>query len=176
MFIMNEKWRMMVGCSSTRTSLRVGVNFSPSRLTTTCIALSLGIVMEEFIEMDLYGDDDPDGLRTVDRDLWEKMQERTFAAWCNDRLKPRRKFINNRLAVDLNDGTLLINLLQVVSGKDFGSYSEKPKDKFEKLANCKLSFDFMKSEGINLVGIGKKNKAGCVSKRSRKDHVIFFSV
>jgi filamin len=58
------------------------------------------------------------------------------------------------LQTDLHDGVLLFNLLEVISSKSLGKYNKAPKIKFQKIENLNACLAFLKSEGIQLVGIG----------------------
>jgi len=57
------------------------------------------------------------------------------------------------LATDLADGVLLINLMEVISGKKI-DHTKKPRHPVQKLENCGLAINFLTREGIKLVNIG----------------------
>ena len=57
---------------------------------------------------------------------------------------------------DLRDGVLLIQLLKNLSGKRVSTTSsEEPRDEEQERKNVRAAFGFMKTEGLNLVNIGK---------------------
>ena len=61
------------------------------------------------------------------------------------------------LAVDLCDGLKLIALLKVLSpnSKAIKRYNKKPKIRAQKLENVQVALDFIASEKVKLVNIGK---------------------
>ena len=58
------------------------------------------------------------------------------------------------LETNFSDGTLLINLLEIVSSKSIGKYNANPKIRVQKLENINSCLIFLKKEGIKLVNIG----------------------
>ena len=56
---------------------------------------------------------------------------------------------------DLEDGTLLIKLLQQLTGKTVAKYSTNPRNEWEKKENTTKAFKFMEEEGLQLVSIGE---------------------
>ena len=57
---------------------------------------------------------------------------------------------------DLKDGVLLIQLLQRLSEKGVSTtYSEDPQDERQERENVRAAFEFMKTEGLQLVNIGE---------------------
>lgn len=89
------------------------------------------------------------------------IQQTTFTNWFNDRLNPSKGMVSSSivkvcdLAIDLNDGTLLIRLLENLTGKKIKGFVKTPKFNAHKLVNLDLAFQFMNSEDIKLIGIGK---------------------
>ncbi len=59
------------------------------------------------------------------------------------------------LAIDLNDGVLLIRLLENLTGKKIKGFVKTPKVNAQRLDNLDIAFAFMQSEGIKLIGIGR---------------------
>lgn len=57
------------------------------------------------------------------------------------------------LVVDLGDGLNLHALLEIISSKSI-PVNKRPRMKMQKLENLNYALDFLKSEGIKLVGIG----------------------
>lgn len=84
---------------------------------------------------------------------WIDIQQNTFTRWCNEHLKARGYFIKD-LKTDLSDGLLLINLLEIISGKSLGRYNKHPVVPYQKLENCNIAINFIQSEGLKLVNIG----------------------
>jgi len=59
------------------------------------------------------------------------------------------------LTVDLADGKALINLLEQISSKVVApTYNKNPKIRVQKIENVNFSLEFLKNEGIKLVGVG----------------------
>jgi len=84
---------------------------------------------------------------------WVDIQEKAFTRWCNNFLKQRGMRIES-LKTDLADGLLLINLLEIISGKSLGRYNKHPVIPYQKLENNNIALAFVKSEGLKLVNIG----------------------
>jgi filamin len=62
------------------------------------------------------------------------------------------------LQVDLEDGINLINLLELISAKQVvAKYNKAPKMRVQKLENCSYSLNFIRDEGLKLVGIGPED-------------------
>jgi filamin len=83
---------------------------------------------------------------------WVKVQQKTFTRWCNTYLVERMLKVDN-LQTDFADGVLLINLLEIISSKQFPKYNKNPKIQMQKLENLTFALDFLASEGIKLVSI-----------------------
>ena len=86
----------------------------------------------------------------------------TFTNWFNDRLRGRKNNytgpIAEDLSVDLADGTLLIRLLENLTSKKFKRYEKNPTITAQKMVNLDIIFNFIREEGIKLIGIGKETK------------------
>ena len=68
------------------------------------------------------------------------------------------KCVNKRIATlekDLSDGLRLIALLEVLSQKRCGKYNRRPNFRQMKLENVSVALNFIESEQIKLVSIGK---------------------
>jgi len=63
------------------------------------------------------------------------------------------------LKTDLRDGLMLINLLEVISGKKLPKYNKHPRIAFQKLENLGIALNFIKEEGIKLVNISPEDLA-----------------
>jgi hypothetical protein len=85
---------------------------------------------------------------------WVRVQKKTFTRWCNTYLLERRSKIED-LSLDLADGLNLIALLEQISSKTVApSYNKNPKIRVQKIENVNFSLEFLKKEGIKLVGVG----------------------
>jgi hypothetical protein len=67
-----------------------------------------------------------------------------FKNWANYYLKERRLQIDS-LDKDLADGVLLINLVEVLTGRAVGKYTHKPKLKVQKINNINLALEAIRS-------------------------------
>ncbi|KCV71469.1 hypothetical protein H696_02415 [Fonticula alba] len=86
----------------------------------------------------------------------EDVQKRTFTNWANNYLNDRGYEIKD-LFTDLDDGLMLINLLEIISSKKLGRYNRKPSLKFQMGENLTLCFSFLASENIKLVNINNED-------------------
>ena len=93
-----------------------------------------------------------------DKNNWKKIQQRTFTNWFNDRLKGNLKVARRQaedLEKDLQDGTLLIELLNILAKpRKIERYNKKTRNKVQCVENLGAALDFIKSENIKLVNIG----------------------
>lgn len=85
---------------------------------------------------------------------WKRIQQKTFTRWCNEHLKKSSLFIRD-LNTDLQDGTLLISLIEMLADKKVGRYNKRPRNYPQKLENVSLALRFVEKEGIRLVNIGE---------------------
>eukprot|EP01120_Amphizonella_sp_Union-15-10_P006469 TRINITY_DN2082_c0_g1_i1.p1 TRINITY_DN2082_c0_g1~~TRINITY_DN2082_c0_g1_i1.p1 ORF type:complete len:766 (-),score=229.90 TRINITY_DN2082_c0_g1_i1:80-2335(-) len=93
----------------------------------------------------------------ADVGAWVNIQKRTFTRWCNTFLLERGLKIGD-LQNDLEDGVLLINLLELISAKQVvQKYNNQPKMRVQKLENNTYALNFIKAEGLKLVGIGPED-------------------
>lgn len=96
---------------------------------------------------------DPERALTFDAP-WKKTQELIFTRWANQQLKSADKYINS-LETDFSDGTLLITLLEILSGQILPKYNINPVIRSQKLENVSLALEFLeRNEGINMINIG----------------------
>ncbi|GAM19523.1 hypothetical protein SAMD00019534_026980 [Acytostelium subglobosum LB1] len=93
---------------------------------------------------------------TETKKTWIDVQKRTFTGWANNYLKERILKIND-LATDLEDGVKLINLLEIISSKKILKFNKQPKIRLHKIENNNLAVNFIKQEGLKLVGIGAED-------------------
>jgi hypothetical protein len=54
------------------------------------------------------------------------------------------------MEVDLRDGYLLVQLLEIISAKDLGKHKKHPKIRAQQLENAQLAIKFIKDEGIKV--------------------------
>jgi filamin len=88
---------------------------------------------------------------------WIEIQQRTFTGWMNTHLKKRGLHVHD-LIEDLQDGLLLINLLEIISAKTVAAnFNKRPRVKAQKLENCGYCLKFLKEEGLKLVAIGPED-------------------
>jgi len=88
---------------------------------------------------------------------WVRVQKKTFTRWCNTYLLERRLKIED-LTKDLETGVHLINLLEQISGKVVApNYAKNPKMRVQKIENVGFALEFLKKEGIKIVGIDGGN-------------------
>jgi filamin len=87
---------------------------------------------------------------------WVDVQKKTFTRWSNSFLRYKAQKIND-LETDLEDGVLLIVLLEILSDKSLGRYNKTPKMKPQKLENISSALKFIAAQGIKLVGIGPED-------------------
>ena len=81
------------------------------------------------------------------------VQHATFANWVNVRLKSDKQVTN--LAVDLRDGTVLVRLVQNLTGKKIKGYHKSPQLPAHMLDNLDLVFKTIQSAGIKVIGMGE---------------------
>lgn len=85
---------------------------------------------------------------------WAKIQQKTFTNWCNDNLKTAGTTVSD-LSTDLEDGIILIKLVEVLSGRKVGRYHKKVKNKPQKLENVAKALKAIAQDTVQLVNIGK---------------------
>lgn len=84
---------------------------------------------------------------------WQEIQRSTFTNWCNTVLKDCNVQIKN-LYDDFTDGTILIQMYQILSGKSVGKYNQKPKILQHIMENLDIVMRNFKKDGLILVNIG----------------------
>lgn len=89
---------------------------------------------------------------------WKKIQQRTFTNWFNDRLRGNLKVARRQaddVEKDLQDGTLLIELLNILANpRKIQRYNKNPRNKVQCMENQAAALTFIKSEGMKIVNIG----------------------
>eukprot|EP00026_Physarum_polycephalum_P016508 Phypoly_transcript_17427.p1 GENE.Phypoly_transcript_17427~~Phypoly_transcript_17427.p1 ORF type:complete len:254 (+),score=28.07 Phypoly_transcript_17427:30-764(+) len=96
---------------------------------------------------------------------WAEIQKKTFTKWVNFHLKSKGTQIGD-LAVDFSDGANLMCLLEQLSSTRLVSSKNRKKPRFrsQKLENVAVALEFLKNEGIKLVGIGPEDIVDCNTK------------
>jgi len=84
---------------------------------------------------------------------WAEVQKRTFTRWLNVHLVNRGVKVND-LSQDLNDGLVLIYVLEEISGKKIPKYHKAVKMRIHKTENVAAAMDFMRSQGLKFTNIG----------------------
>ena len=88
---------------------------------------------------------------------WKAIQRNVFTRWCNERLKVV-KIPMTDLSTDLQDGTKMVALIQVLSHKMVGRYNKKPRIFAQKMENVQMALDLLtKVEKIKIVNIGTRS-------------------
>jgi hypothetical protein len=91
-----------------------------------------------------------------------------FTNWANVHLRERSLKIVD-MAQNLDDGILLIHLLEIVSGKSMTRpYGKAPKLRIQRLENAQIALQFMKNESIKLVAVVPEGTAGSFSRRHQQ--------
>eukprot|EP01088_Endostelium_zonatum_P022112 TRINITY_DN920_c0_g1_i1.p1 TRINITY_DN920_c0_g1~~TRINITY_DN920_c0_g1_i1.p1 ORF type:complete len:746 (-),score=228.81 TRINITY_DN920_c0_g1_i1:85-2271(-) len=82
---------------------------------------------------------------------WIHTQKKAFRNWANFYLRQRGLEIQN-IDNDLKDGILLINLVEILLGKNLGPYIKVPKLKVQKINNINLAIDAIRKncEGVQI--------------------------
>lgn len=80
-------------------------------------------------------------------------QKKTFTRWVNVHLFDRGLRIED-IEVDLGDGIMLCNLMEIISNKKIKRWNTKPRMIVHKLENLNKALTFIQSEGIKIVNIG----------------------
>ena len=89
---------------------------------------------------------------------WKRTQEVTFTNWVNSSFRITTRTLRNRvqsLQTDLQDGTILAELLENISMKKVGPYNKNPTIKAVKVENLGTCFRFLEKEKVKIVNIGK---------------------
>jgi len=84
---------------------------------------------------------------------WERVQTKTFTSWTNMHLAKRGLNINS-VATDLRDGTMLLQLLEIISDESVGPYNKNPKMRVQMAENAERALKFIAAHDVKLVNIG----------------------
>lgn len=77
----------------------------------------------------------------------ESIQRKAFTSWVNIHLRQRAMYINN-LQTDFSDGVLLINLLEILTGKNFIKYHRSPRMLAQAIDNFTLAFGYARKNRV----------------------------
>ena len=86
---------------------------------------------------------------------WEETQVSVFTKWVNTKLAVRNMRVDS-VAEDFSDGVKLINLLEILSGKEIGcKWHQQPKQRIHCIENCNIAVRYIQDDmKIKLVSIG----------------------
>jgi hypothetical protein len=87
---------------------------------------------------------------------WQESQIRSFTRWINGYISKRGLKVEH-LEEDMKDGVILINLLEVLTGKTIERYYKAPKSRTYMIANHTIALAFMGQQklGSNCSAQGK---------------------
>lgn len=84
---------------------------------------------------------------------WEKVQEKTFTKWVNERLVKGGYREIRSIFSDLCDGVSLAHLLMALQGDEV-EYNPKPYTRIQKMENVERALSFIKKKKVKLINIG----------------------
>ncbi|CAG2245222.1 ACTN1_4 [Mytilus edulis] len=102
--------------------------------------------------MDYYSSDEEFDVEGVLGKEWEKVQKKTFTAWCNSHLRKAGTQIED-IEYDFRNGLKLMLLLTVLSNEDLPR-PDRGNMRFHKIANVNKALDFIAYKGVRLASIG----------------------
>jgi len=90
---------------------------------------------------------------------WVKKQRRVFTRYMDVSLKKRAISLGDEsiLSGGLDDGSVLWNFCEIVSGKLLKKITLHPKFPIQKLENLNVVLEFLHSDGLPMVGIGAED-------------------
>eukprot|EP01089_Gocevia_fonbrunei_P013343 TRINITY_DN340_c0_g1_i1.p1 TRINITY_DN340_c0_g1~~TRINITY_DN340_c0_g1_i1.p1 ORF type:complete len:790 (-),score=281.46 TRINITY_DN340_c0_g1_i1:42-2333(-) len=88
---------------------------------------------------------------------WVDVQRKAFTRWAAQYLSERMITMSEDLVTELQDGVKLCELLEIISSKSVGTFNRKPKTRYQFLENASRGLNFIKDEGLKLVGIGPED-------------------
>ena len=74
----------------------------------------------------------------------QRMQLKSFTAWVNLQLAKVSLKVND-LRTELEDGILLLKLVEAISGEELGKYDKNPMGKFQKIENLNIPLKYINS-------------------------------
>jgi len=84
---------------------------------------------------------------------WQQVQKKTFTKWVNSKIGERSLKITD-LVKELEDGHVLLQLLEIISREKVGNYNKKAKLRIQKIENLNTALKFVKTHGVHLTNIG----------------------
>ncbi|KAK4049284.1 alpha-actinin [Microbotryomycetes sp. JL201] len=94
--------------------------------------------------------------RTAVGAVHEDMQNKVFCKWLNARLVPRYEPVTD-LGKDFQDGTRLIQLVEVLTEQSLGRYNREPHHRVQKFENARHALERIKEMGVHLTNIGPED-------------------
>ncbi|KAK4047110.1 hypothetical protein OIO90_006312 [Microbotryomycetes sp. JL221] len=94
--------------------------------------------------------------RTAVGAVHEDMQNKVFCKWLNARLTPRFEPVTD-LGKDFQDGTRLIQLVEVLTEQSLGRYNRDPNHRVQKFENARHALERIKQMGVHLTNIGPED-------------------
>jgi hypothetical protein len=97
-----------------------------------------------------------DSMNKVDVSRWVEIQEKVFTRWCNVHLAERNIQLAEKTLCtgSLDNGLILWNLLEIISSKKLVGVNKRGLGRIHNCNNILVSLNFLKAEGVKLVGIG----------------------
>lgn len=78
---------------------------------------------------------------------------------------------------DLKDGILLVKLLENLTKKRVAGFNgSTPKTEAHKRVNLDLAFQFMQTENIKMIGVGKINLTWCCCTESERNQLLSYYI
>ncbi|KAJ1968962.1 alpha-actinin [Dispira parvispora] len=96
-------------------------------------------------------------MAAVSAHTWESVQQKTFTKWLNNKLSHRNIAPVEDLARDLSDGTVLIQLLEIIGDTPLGNYNRNPRLRIQKVENANKALDFVRYRSLELTNIGAED-------------------
>jgi len=87
---------------------------------------------------------------------WVAIQRQVFENWVKYYLSKRPPLVFEDLRKDFADGTQLVALLEILSGKNL-AHNRNPRDKFQKLENVNIALQFMRDSQVIFRGYGAED-------------------
>lgn len=92
-------------------------------------------------------------------DQWERQQKKSFTAWMNSHLR-KRSLNCDSVDSDLQDGTLLLNLLEIISEETLPKPA-RGKMKIHKVENVNKALTFIKNKKVDVSSIAAEEVVDC---------------
>ncbi|KAJ1659395.1 alpha-actinin [Dispira simplex] len=96
-------------------------------------------------------------MAAVAGNTWESVQQKTFTKWVNNKLSHRNIAPVEDLTRDLSDGTVLIQLLEIIGDTPLGNYNRNPRLRIQKVENANKALDFVRYRSLELTNIGAED-------------------